>query len=458
MPPSYPLTGTAAAELEARLANFRLAQTRLGYMNPTLRLTVGGTEQSTRIRKGSLRVAWNLNAPSTATFTCADFTPIEGQEVIIGIGTITNRLFGGHITRVTQNHQGLQSNKTFSVSCQDYTWILNKKQVLRSYASDNVESIIADLFSNFGTGFTTNHVQQGLKFLTGGMPFTMETPSGCLYRLAEDANAVTYIDPYKDLHFFSTDRIPQPHDLTSSYKDYENVSLSTDLSQICTRVYVEGAGTTFTVQYTLGSQLFVADTSLFPSTPAYPSSPSFSVRMGNYAPIGNRLFQVQVFDGTTLQKTAESNDETFGPLVADDTWKIGELVNMWLTSDDTAAQTALAALEGGDGIHEAYIQDRRLSYDGMVTKAAGKLAKDKDPIDTLTYRTHDPNTRPGASVTVNLPAPASITGTFQIQSVVITDIEMAYNRHPWYQVTATAKQRTLWDVYQAALQAGTLKV
>src|SRR4051812_30779192 len=130
--PTYPLTGSAAAEVEARLNIMRLAQTRLGYMNPTIRLTVGGTDRSTLVKKGSVRITRNLNAPSTATMTCVGFTPVEGQEVVIAIGAITNRIFGGHITRVNQNHEGLQSNLTFSVSCQDYTWILNTKQVFRS--------------------------------------------------------------------------------------------------------------------------------------------------------------------------------------------------------------------------------------------------------------------------------------------------------------------------------------
>jgi hypothetical protein len=342
------------------------------------------------------------------------------------------------------------------VSCQDYTWLLDRMQVFRSYSPDNVESIIADVVSACSSGFTVGHVQQGLKYLTGGMSFTMETVSNCLNRLSDEASAFWTVDAYKDIHFFSTDRIQNPHDLTSSYKDFEGVSLSTDLSQVKTRVYVEGAGTTLTVQANIGSTLFVEDSAVFPSTPAYPSSPIFDIRIGQYAPTGTNRYRWQVA-AVVNNLTVAAPDPTT-PLLPLIPFKIGEAVNMWLIAEDTTAQTALAALEGGDGIHETYIQDRRLSYDGMVKRAAGELARRKDPIDTLSYRTHDPNTRPGAYVTVNLAAPVSIAGTFQIQTVTVSDIERGYNRHPWYQVTATAKQRTLWDVYQAALQAGTLKV
>jgi len=446
--PTYPLTGSAAAEIEARLNIMRLAQTRLGYMNPTLRLTIAGTERQTKIDKSSVRVQKDIEGPASATLkTKANpgFVPSEGQEIKIAIGAITNLIFAGHITHVEQQHDARGQAIYFALRCQDYTWLLDRRQVLRHYQSDNVESIIADLISSFSSGFTTTHVNQGLKFLAGGMPFTMEAPTACLRRLAQEASAHYYVDTVKDIHFFAagTDRAPQPHDLSASFSDFENVTYVVDLSQIRTRVYVEGAGNQLSAQYNLSGTMLLNDASMFPST-------EVDVRLGTYAPVAGRRFRWTKASGTSLGVSG-IGDEAHADYVALAPFPIGTAVNMWVAADDTTAQTALAALEGGDGIHEHYVQDRRLSYSGMTERAQGELARFKNPLETIRYKTHDPNTRPGALVTVNLAAPASITGTFTIQSVTISDIENGAGRHPWYDVVATSSRRTLWDIYGQVL-------
>jgi hypothetical protein len=446
---SYPLTGADAATLEARLNNFRLAQSRLGFMNPALRLTINGTARQSVIEKTSLRISLSLESPATCTLTTKwnpGFVPIEGQELKVGVGAITNLLFAGHITDVKQIHDERGRQVRYSLSCQDYTWLLDRRQVLRHYTGDNVESIIADVISTFTSGFTTHHVNQGLKYLAGGVTFTMETPSGCLRRMAQEAGAYAYVDFVKDVHLFAAggDRVPQPHDLSASYKDFEHVAYSVDLSQIRTRVHVEGAGNQLAAQYNLNGTLLLNETSAFPATET-------DVRLGEYAPVNGRRFRWTKSGGTTLGASG-LGDENHADYIAMAPFPISTAVNIWVIADDTAAQTALAALEGGDGIHEHYVQDRRLSFQGATDRATAELARYANPLERLTYRTHDPNTRPGARVTVNLAAPASITGTFTIQSVTIGDVETAAYRHPWYDVVATSSHRTLWDVYRDVLE------
>lgn len=452
MPPTYPLTGTAAAELEARLGNFRLAQSRLGFMNPLIRMTIAGTDRVGLIEKTSIRITKRVNVPATLTFSTIwdpGFAPTEGQEVILAVGAISNRRFGGHITNVKQVHNPQGGRVLYSVTCQDYSWLFDRRQVCKTYGIDTVESIIADLVSTYTTGFTTSHVQQGLGRFDDGMPFTMEKPTQCLKRLADKVGATFYIDPFKDVHFFTTDAAATPHDLTSSFKDYENVVLETDLSQIITRVYVEGAGSTLAQQWDVNTDLFLTDNTNF-------NAAGGDVRIGAYAPTGTARLRYSAT--ASSNRILMSGGVDFDPIIFATInnspylpFPIGTPVNMWLKVDDAAAQTALAALEGGDGIHESYIQDRRLSLQGMTDRGNGELTANKTAVDTLTYRTHDPNTRPGAKVTVNLSAPASIAATFTIQTVTETAYETATNRHPWLEVEATSKSRTLWDLYRATL-------
>jgi hypothetical protein len=460
----YPLTGSADATLEARMANFRLAQSRLGFMNPTLRLVINGTERQTQAEKGSIQITRTLNGPSTATLTVFGFVPVEGQSIIIATGAPTNRIFGGHITDVRQIHEGLSTNITYSLSCQDWTWLLDRMQVFKQYPTTSVENIVHDVMTSYTTGFTTVHVEDGLGTLTGPTPFTMESVSRVIQRLAADVDAFWYVDPDKDLHFFTTDRTPQPHDLSSSYSDFEDVAYSVDISQIRTRVYVEGAGSTLAERWMASTDLYVVDNIPFDFPTLSGSTltdPRGGLRIGSYAPLGSanlRYYDVDEPLADTYRLRLDGGSD-FDPLIADAVlnsqgyFPVGTPVNMWRMIQDTTAQTALAALDGSDGVRETYIQDRRLSWDGMEARGQGELDRVKNPVERLSYRTRDPNTRPGGRVTVNLAAPVSISGTFTIQSVTVDAIEEATNKHPWKTVTASASERTLWDVYSAAVNA-----
>lgn len=99
----------------------------------------------------------------------------------------------------------------------------------------------------------------------------------------------------------------------------------------------------------------------------------------------------------------------------------GEDVNIWVTRNDTAAQTFMAAAVGGDGIHEAdVIQDRRMSETEITARCDAKLEELSTPLVTVRYLTRDITTQSGRDVTITLSAPTSISGTFRIQSVTTT--------------------------------------
>ena len=92
----------------------------------------------------------------------------------------------------------------------------------------------------------------------------------------------------------------------------------------------------------------------------------------------------------------------------------GDEINLLVQRDNTTAQTTLATLEGGDGIHEHYIQDRRLSTVGAQSRADAELTLGADPDETVTVVSEDANVFSGRSVTVNI---GSISTTVKIQRV-----------------------------------------
>lgn len=99
----------------------------------------------------------------------------------------------------------------------------------------------------------------------------------------------------------------------------------------------------------------------------------------------------------------------------------GDEVNIVVTVDDVAAQTALAALVGGDGIHEMSIQDGRWSIAEATARATVELSLRKNPLVTVKFHSRDPTLRSGRNLTITLDSPA-IAGTFTIQQVSITDL------------------------------------
>jgi hypothetical protein len=125
---------------------------------------------------------------------------------------------------------------------------------------------------------------------------------------------------------------------------------------------------------------------------------------------------------------------------------IGDEVQIIIQVDDVAAQSALAAVEGSDGIVEYYIQDRRLSEAGALARGRAELALFKTVETRISYTTHDPNTRSGRTVHVALPAPTNLSGDFLIQRVTIDQVATAAGTYPRRQVDASTTRFSFDDV------------
>jgi hypothetical protein len=122
----------------------------------------------------------------------------------------------------------------------------------------------------------------------------------------------------------------------------------------------------------------------------------------------------------------------------------GTTIQLLVTRDDLAAQDALAALIGGgsSGIFEEYIHDDRLSQAEAEERGDAKLLELKDPIRTVTYRTRDITTTSGRLVTFDLAPPTTITGSFKIQQVTITNLDPLNRIPPLRQVIASSRRES----------------
>jgi len=114
--------------------------------------------------------------------------------------------------------------------------------------------------------------------------------------------------------------------------------------------------------------------------------------------------------------------------------------------DNADAQTALAAALGvANGIREEWIADRRLSVTEARARGLATLAARPPTERMVTYTCRDLNTAVGKTITVTLPAPTNVSGTFRIQQVTINNFRPRTNQYPTFTVTASSNRFTFED-------------
>ena len=188
-----------------------------------------------------------------------------GAPIGIYLGSVdpATQIFGGQIlTREQYAEYDRPEHVRYDVSCVDFTRRLNRRKVLKAYGQQSATAIVLDLVATFAPDITTAHVAPGLATITGGMTFTFEEVSRALSRIAEKLGAYWYVDYVGDLHFFA-DSEPgtEPAPLVPG-ADFANFRVSADLSQVRTRVLVEGDGATVLGTLAAGSAILPISQSL----------------------------------------------------------------------------------------------------------------------------------------------------------------------------------------------------
>lgn len=126
---------------------------------------------------------------------------------------------------------------------------------------------------------------------------------------------------------------------------------------------------------------------------------------------------------------------------------VGDSINLWVQRDDAAAQAVIAALEGGDGIHEYVVSDSSLtSVSACNTRGDAELALGKAPEEDASYTTEDAATVANTDIAISI---SSISTTLKIQHVRIYWVPG--RKAPQRDVTASSQYKTLYQ-YLADLQ------
>lgn len=374
---------------------------------------IGGS--SRKVDQETLHITHRLSAPSTAELYVRGFTPAEFSDVqLYNGGTGGYRLFGGTAIQVEYDAVRLGDDPWHRVSCQDYTWLINRYQRVNARYSDiGINTCLRQILAAYTDGgFTVGYCPASLGDLWD-VRFSDASVTDAIEELARTAGGFWDVDADKRVHIFidpdhlSTDSIS----LTNSSKNFARPTVTKDGSDVATRVYVLGASSATTAETTPAAVLLpVEDVTLF---------------RGATAVAGTVLCNEMVLTYTGVSTTTGPGNLTG---VSGITAHIpqGSEVQVRVMAEDASAQSDLATLLGGglSGIAELTLT-ADADIDLATQIAAAELDKRKAVFKGMTYSAQD-QVHTGASkavkgqnVSVNITAPTTVSGTFRIQEVQI---------------------------------------
>lgn len=336
------LSGAQLAYKDARSARARSGATRANYYgNVNVIVTISGTDLTSRVEYGTLTIAQVVGEePDTARFSLVPSPaasppiPSGGQIVSIALGSPSNVIFGGQVLRATARWvQGVStSTPWWDIECTDYARLANRRLVTQNWSNVSATQIAVEIIDGYTSGFTRQNVATGLATLAS-FQVTNQTVTGALVQLANAIDGSFYFDGARDLHFFgsSGDTGPgagtAPLQITSSRRTNKGFLYTIDVSQIRTRVIVEGASAGVAIDLGVGAGIIPIDTGAidFPGTG--------TIRVGgqriNYGGFIRNDPGAILFDAAEVTSAAAPGDTT-------------------LAVSDTSAFHALRALQIGD--------------------------------------------------------------------------------------------------------------
>ncbi len=172
----------------------------------------------------------------TKKYGTKTWKPAVGNEIEVLDGADT--IFAGILLSVEETIEGKLLR--YDVKCKDWTHYLDRKLVTERYENKDINYIIADINTNYLSGFTVTNVDCGIEIES--IAFNKMSVSKCIELLAKQVNYSWYIDYDKDIHFFTRNKELSEFNLTDDNGKYifDSLKIKDDLSQMRNRVIIRG--------------------------------------------------------------------------------------------------------------------------------------------------------------------------------------------------------------------------
>ena len=400
-------------------------------------LTIGGADFKPQYKTNSARIIDTLqHRGNTMTLQItkkgAESAPSEGSEIIFKDGA--RFLFGGFISRVEPIETGIGELFVYQVEATDYTYILINKNAQSTYASQTLAAIVSDLISTYvdsGYGLTTVGVETGPTI--DSIAFNHITLRKAFEKLAKVTGYEWSIDYEKDIQFKATDSVAAPEEITDTSSNHESLSIKTDLSQVRNSITVRGGQEETSTYY---EQEIEADGTAREWILQQKPTDIQHIKETDVA----QNFGEDPDDEETSNDYMYNKAEKYVRVVdADPTPSSGTIlkvsykynVPVIVLLQNSASKAAMAALEGGDGLHDFTIVEQSIKSKAEARQRALKeLGQYANPIITGHFQTRtglltaESFFEAGQEVTINSPSWGISTNTkYLIQEVITTLVE-----------------------------------
>lgn len=390
-------------------------------------LNINSVDLSDQMVARSLDVDDNLNElVNICTFrlqkVAGETKPLEGQSIEV-IDANSVKRFAGYLSRCKETEVGVANMLIYDVTAIDYTEILKRKKVAETYADQTLKQIVEHIVANYidaGLSVTTNNTETGPTIKS--VKFNYLSPEKCFGKLSRLTNFSWYIDYYKDIHFFSKEGNAAPEQLTDDTKNWRDLIITPDISQLRNRIVVRG-GKYLSAQQT---QTYKGDgTRSVWWLKAKPKT--LTIKEGGVdKTVGVENLEDEAGNDYMVNYQEKSVRRVAGALGdgIELECKFYYYVRVLVEGEDLDSITTMKALTGGDGIYEHFINDKAIkSKEEGRDRAKAELVDYADPlingrfITTTSALRSGSLFRSGQLLTINIPT-RSIDNTYLIQRVV----------------------------------------
>jgi hypothetical protein len=153
--------------------------------------------------------------------------------------------------------------------------------------------------------------------------------------------------------------------------------------------------------------------------PTAPYGPPAGTAISGVPTSGYGAIPVDLPSGTIVYQVPYLVDVTITAAITEEI-PAGTSLVVRAQKDDAAAQAAIAAIEGGDGIHEHIVSDGDLSYAGCLQRAEAELDLFGATLVRASWLTYDMAAVPGAEQVINWSGADTVSATLMIDTVTLT--------------------------------------
>ena len=400
-------------------------------------LTVAGVDFLPKFRTSSAQITESLRKTSVMNFlaTTDDIAdaPSEGSEVIYKDDT--RFLFGGYITKVTNDEFGIASQYSHNVEVSGYDSIFNNKIIARGYTNQTLAYIVADIIDDFvgaSYGFDVTNVATGPTIAT--ISFDHITVREAFKKLEKLTGYIWWVDYEKKIYFQLSDVTIAPETVTDSSANIESINISYDTTQVRNDVTVIGSADGYQSLDPI-TETFIGDGELRSWVLEAKPSEVIHIKVNTVSQQFSLDANERDSDIFTYSYSGQSFRQTEGQtvLTGSDTIEISYYPRLPIIErkEGAASIAFFASKDGGDGRYSHTIKDTSIS---SIQEAGDRAQQElNDYANALVEGTFITRTgllsggsifTAGQALTVNLPSFGLNSDTaFLIQEVRIEVIE-----------------------------------